>query len=51
MMNIESADVVRFWQNAGPDKWFAKDDAFDAAIKARRRRNMMRTLWTARAAR
>lgn len=35
MMNIEPADVVRFWLNAGPDKWFAKDDAFDAAIKAR----------------
>ncbi|HEX4848008.1 MAG TPA: DUF924 family protein [Novosphingobium sp.] len=29
------ADVVAFWRAAGPDKWFAKDDAFDAALAAR----------------
>ena len=29
------ADVVGFWRDAGPEKWFAKDDAFDAAIRAR----------------
>ena len=28
-----AADVLAFWRDAGPDKWFAKDDAFDAAIK------------------
>jgi uncharacterized protein (DUF924 family) len=28
-------EVVAFWRAAGPDKWFAKDDAFDAAIRAR----------------
>ena len=27
------ADVLAFWREAGPDKWFAKDDAFDAAIR------------------
>ena len=27
------ADVLTFWRTAGPDKWFAKDDAFDAAIR------------------
>jgi uncharacterized protein (DUF924 family) len=29
------ADVLAFWTAAGPDKWFRKDAAFDAAIKAR----------------
>jgi uncharacterized protein (DUF924 family) len=28
-------DVLAFWRAAGPDKWFAKDAAFDAAIRAR----------------
>lgn len=28
-------DVTAFWREAGPAKWFAKDDAFDAAIRAR----------------
>jgi uncharacterized protein (DUF924 family) len=32
---IEPADVVSFWQAAGAEKWFSKDDAFDAAIRAR----------------
>lgn len=27
--------VLDFWRSAGPDKWFKKDDAFDAAIRAR----------------
>jgi uncharacterized protein (DUF924 family) len=27
--------VLDFWRAAGPDKWFKKDDAFDAAIRAR----------------
>ena len=28
-------DVVDFWKAAGPAKWFAKDEAFDAEIIAR----------------
>src|SRR6185295_14708614 len=28
-----SADVLAFWREAGPDKWYAKDDAFDAEIR------------------
>src|SRR5262245_43973271 len=24
------ADVLAFWREAGPDKWYRKDDAFDA---------------------
>jgi uncharacterized protein (DUF924 family) len=27
--------VLAFWRAAGPDKWFEKDDAFDAEIRAR----------------
>jgi uncharacterized protein (DUF924 family) len=28
------ADVVRFWREAGPDRWFAKDDGFDQRFRA-----------------
>ena len=28
-------DVLAFWHGAGPDKWFAKDDAFDVACRER----------------
>ena len=28
-------DVVSFWRAAGPEKWFEKDAAFDAAIRER----------------
>lgn len=28
-------DVVTFWHDAGPERWFAKDDAFDAEFCAR----------------
>jgi len=30
-----SGDVLSFWQQAGYDKWFNKDDAFDAAVSDR----------------
>jgi len=29
------AQVLDFWFGAGPQKWFSKDDAFDAAIRER----------------
>lgn len=32
---ISPAELVGFWREAGPDKWFAKDDAFDQAIRDR----------------
>lgn len=32
---LAPADVVAFWIEAGPEKWFAKDAAFDAAFTAR----------------
>ena len=28
-------DIVSFWRDAGPDKWFAKDDAFDETCRTR----------------
>lgn len=28
-------EIVSFWEEAGPDRWFAKDEAFDAEIRAR----------------
>jgi uncharacterized protein (DUF924 family) len=33
--SIASAEeVLAFWRAAGPDKWFERDDAFDADIRA-----------------
>jgi uncharacterized protein (DUF924 family) len=32
---VEPGDVLAFWRAAGPKKWFAKDDAFDAEIRDR----------------
>ena len=29
------AEIVSFWRGAGPEKWYVKDDAFDADIRAR----------------
>lgn len=29
------ADVVAFWSEAGPAKWYVRDEAFDAAIRER----------------
>ncbi len=27
--------VLAFWRDAGPEKWFSRDDAFDAQVRAR----------------
>ena len=32
---MQARDVIEFWRQAGPEKWFAKDAAFDEAIRAR----------------
>lgn len=29
----QAADVLAFWEQAGPEKWYEKDDAFDQAIR------------------
>jgi len=31
----DPSDVVAFWKEAGPGKWFKKDDAFDALFRRR----------------
>jgi uncharacterized protein (DUF924 family) len=30
-----AAEILTFWREAGPEKWFAKDEAFDAEISRR----------------
>jgi uncharacterized protein (DUF924 family) len=34
-MDPRAQDVVAFWRDAGPEKWFSKDDAFDAEFRRR----------------
>ena len=33
--DMQSQDVITFWKNAGYEKWFANDDAFDAGFDQR----------------
>lgn len=33
--NIGSDEVIAFWLESGPNKWFAHDEAFDAQIRTR----------------
>lgn len=35
MASETASNVLAFWQEAGPKRWFAKDDDFDAEIRAR----------------
>lgn len=35
MSDISPSDVVAFWKDAGPERWFARDDAFDALFSDR----------------
>lgn len=35
MEEIEAADLIEFWRRAGPRRWFAKDEAFDAEFRER----------------
>jgi len=35
MWTAQPSDIVAFWRDAGPCKWFARDPAFDAGIQAR----------------
>lgn len=32
-MAAHPADIIGFWRTAGPKRWFAKDEAFDDAIR------------------
>ena len=33
-MEVSAGDVVGFWREAGPEKWFTRSDAFDAQCAA-----------------
>src|SRR5215472_10467062 len=33
--DVTPADVLSFWRRAGADRWYARDDAFDAEIRVR----------------
>jgi uncharacterized protein (DUF924 family) len=35
MRFAKAAEVIAFWQQAGPERWFNKDAAFDGGIRAR----------------
>ncbi len=35
MIETRPEEIVRFWKDAGPAKWFAFDAAFDAEVKSR----------------
>ena len=32
---VAPADLLAFWRDAGPDRWYARDDAFDAEVRRR----------------
>jgi uncharacterized protein (DUF924 family) len=34
-VTVTTKDIVSFWRDAGPDKWFEKDDDFDSTIRSR----------------
>jgi uncharacterized protein (DUF924 family) len=35
MNDPQASDVVGFWREAGPERWFRKDEAFDAEFRRR----------------
>jgi uncharacterized protein (DUF924 family) len=34
-VGVAPAEIVLFWGEAGPDKWFEQDESFDQAIRLR----------------
>lgn len=34
-VRVAPAEIVSFWSDAGPDKWFEQDEGFDQAIRLR----------------
>ena len=32
---VTPADILAFWRDAGPDRWYRRDDAFDAEVRQR----------------
>jgi uncharacterized protein (DUF924 family) len=35
MSNVTPAEVISFWREAGPERWFGKDEGFDLTIRTR----------------
>src|SRR5687768_8017317 len=35
LLTIQSEDVLAFWRDAGPSRWFRKDEAFDHEFRTR----------------
>jgi uncharacterized protein (DUF924 family) len=33
--NVAPSDILAFWREAGPDRWYKRDDAFDAELRRR----------------
>src|SRR5919197_5415298 len=33
--NVAPADILAFWRDAGPDRWYTRDDAFDNELRRR----------------
>ena len=33
--HVAPADILAFWRDAGPDRWYMPDDAFDAGVRQR----------------
>jgi uncharacterized protein (DUF924 family) len=33
--DVAPADILAFWRDAGPDRWYKPDDAFDADVRRR----------------
>ncbi len=34
-MDVTAAEIIDFWREAGPERWFEKDDAFDTLVRSR----------------
>ncbi len=33
--DVAPADILAFWRDAGPDRWYTRDDDFDASVRER----------------
>ena len=32
---VAPAEILAFWRDAGPDRWYTRDDDFDAGVRER----------------
>jgi len=33
--DVAPAEILAFWRDAGPDRWYTRDDGFDAGVRGR----------------